>query len=130
MGTSSANAPNSIPYQCDNSTSVHEGMERNRKLLLLGGDVQVGDLRPYLMGFFDTTSGPKREKSSYQNIAQALGVDVAEEILFATDVAEEAKAAIAAGWQCVLFRRPGNAELPKDHGLRVVETMDELLAAQ
>lgn len=27
---------------------------------------QVGDLRPYLCGFFDTTSGPKGESSSYK----------------------------------------------------------------
>lgn len=34
---------------------------------------QVGDLRPYLCGFFDTTSGAKVEGSSYRNIALSLG---------------------------------------------------------
>lgn len=33
----------------------------------------MGDLRPYLCGFFDTTSGAKVESSSYRNIALSLG---------------------------------------------------------
>ena len=41
--------------------------------------MQVGDLRPYLCGFFDTTSGPKLEARSYRDIALSLGVDEAGE---------------------------------------------------
>lgn len=88
---------------------------------------QVGDVRPYLMGFFDTTSGPKREAQSYVNITQSLAVDAPEEIVFATDVVEEAVAAKEAGWRCVLVRRQGNPALPDLPGFPVIDTMDHLL---
>lgn len=94
---------------------------------LLREPLQVGDMRPYLMGFFDTTSGPKREAKSYVNIAESLAVDSPEEILFATDLVEEAAAAKGAGWSCVLVRRPGNAPLPNQPGFPVIDTMDKLL---
>lgn len=89
----------------------------------------MGDLRPYLMGFFDTNSGSKREAASYTEIAASLAVDSAEEILFATDIVEEAQAAKAAGWECVLVNRPGNKALPSDHGFPVIDSMDKLLDA-
>jgi methylthioribulose 1-phosphate dehydratase/enolase-phosphatase E1 len=88
---------------------------------------QVGDLRPYLCGFFDTTSGPKQEARSYADIALALGVDSPAELLFATDVLGEAQAAAAAGWKAVLVERPGNKPLPEGHGFRVVTSMQQLL---
>jgi methylthioribulose 1-phosphate dehydratase / enolase-phosphatase E1 len=90
---------------------------------------QVGDLRPYLMGFFDTTVGGKKEAASYTEIASSLAVDSPGEILFATDIVEEAQAAQAAGWRSVLVARPGNKELPADHGFPVIASMDELLDA-
>lgn len=88
---------------------------------------QVGDLRPYLCGFFDTTSGAKTEAGSYSNIALSLGVDSPSDILFATDVLAEAQAAAAAGWRAVLVERPGNKALPAGHGFRVISSMQELL---
>ncbi|KAG2493717.1 hypothetical protein HYH03_008230 [Edaphochlamys debaryana] len=88
---------------------------------------QVGDLRPYLCGFFDTSSGPKTERASYANIALALGVDSPAEVLFATDALAEAQAAAAAGWRAVLVERPGNKALPEGHGFRVIKSMGELL---
>jgi methylthioribulose 1-phosphate dehydratase/enolase-phosphatase E1 len=89
--------------------------------------VQVGDLRPYLSGFFDTSSGPKTESTSYQNIALSLGVDSPSELLFATDVYSEAGAAKAAGWNAVLVTRPGNKPLLESHDFRVISSMKELL---
>lgn len=41
---------------------------------------QAGDLRPFLCGFFDTSSGPKTEAASYTNIQHTLGVDDAEQV--------------------------------------------------
>lgn len=79
------------------------------------------------MGFFDTTVGAKREAGSYTEIASSLAVDSADEILFATDIVEEAQAAKAAGWQCVLVTRAGNKALPSDHGFPVIDSMDKLL---
>ncbi|WIA33460.1 hypothetical protein OEZ86_006590 [Tetradesmus obliquus] len=88
---------------------------------------QAGDLRPYLCGYFDTSSGLKGEAGSYHNIQLTLGVDDPSEVLFATDMLAEAQAAQAAGWQAVLVARPGNKPLPENHGFRVVESMQELL---
>lgn len=79
------------------------------------------------MGFFDTTSGSKREASSYVNIAESLAVDSPGDILFATDIVAEAIAAKEAGWRCVLVNRPGNAPLPDDPGFSVIDTLDGLL---
>jgi methylthioribulose 1-phosphate dehydratase/enolase-phosphatase E1 len=94
---------------------------------LFFGHSQAGDLRPYLCGYFDTSSGLKGEAGSYHNIQLTLGVDDPSEVLFATDMLPEAQAAQAAGWQAVLVVRPGNKPLPEDHGFRVVESMQELL---
>ena len=89
--------------------------------------MQVGDLRPYLCGFFDTTSGPKLEARSYRDIALSLGVDSPSELLFATDVLGEAVAARAAGWQAVLVSRPGNKALVTGHGFREITTLKDLV---
>lgn len=87
---------------------------------------QVGNMRPYLCGFFDTTSGSKDDASSYKEIALSLGCDTSAEILFATDVLAEAMAARAAGWSAVLVVRPGNKPLPR-HDFVEITSMDELL---
>ena len=89
--------------------------------------VQVGDLRPYLCGFFDTTSGPKLEARSYRDIYLSLGTDSPSEVLFATDNVLEGVAAREAGWRVVLVDRPGNKALPEGHGFRVITSMADLL---
>ena len=92
----------------------------------LFGHTAAGDLRPYLSGFFDTSSGAKVDAASYDDIALSLGVDSPADLLFATDVLKEAEAAAAAGWGVVVVDRPGNAPLPDGHEFRVVTTMDGL----
>jgi enolase-phosphatase E1 len=75
-----------------------------------------GDLSPLLSGYFDTTTGPKREASSYQRIAAALRREPGE-VLFISDVAAELDAARAAGMRtalCVRGSVPG-AVSPSDH---------------
>lgn len=69
------------------------------------------------------------EAASYRNIALSLGVDSPDELLFATDNINEARAAAAAGWQVVLAERPGNAALPEGHGFPVAATAERFLAA-
>ncbi|KAG5235474.1 bifunctional methylthioribulose-1-phosphate dehydratase/enolase-phosphatase [Salix suchowensis] len=64
---------------------------------LIFGKTNYGDLRKYLSGFFDTTVGNKKETYSYIEIAESLGVDKPSDILFLTDVFQEAVAAKAAG---------------------------------
>ena len=77
---------------------------------LIFGCSEAGDLSGLFSGYFDTTSGPKREAQSYQRITQAIGVDAAE-ILFLSDIVEELDAARTAGMMtCGLAREGG--ELP------------------
>ncbi len=65
---------------------------------------EAGNLTPYFQGYFDTTSGPKREANSYKTIARAIGL-VPSEILFLSDIAEELDAARSAGMRTTLIAR-------------------------
>ena len=74
---------------------------------LIFGCSDAGDLSPLLSGYFDTTSGPKREAQSYERITQAIGVE-ASQILFLSDIVQELDAAQAAGMAtCGLAREGG-----------------------
>lgn len=68
---------------------------------------QSGDLSGYISGYFDTTTGPKRERESYQKIAEKMGY-AAENILFISDVAAELRPAQVAGLKVLFSNRPGN----------------------
>jgi len=72
-----------------------------------------GDLTRFLKGYFDTTTGPKNELSSYTTIAAAFGL-APSEILFFSDVTRELDAASAAGLQVLLVVRPGNHPQPQN----------------
>ena len=71
----------------------------------------AGDLTSGIAGYYDTTSGPKREAASYQAIATAWGIP-AKDITFCTDQPAEADAALTAGMRTAVIMRPGNAPLP------------------
>ncbi|KAH9621410.1 hypothetical protein KSS87_012544 [Heliosperma pusillum] len=86
---------------------------------LLFGYTKFGDLRKYLSGFFDTNVG-------YIEICQSLGVDSPSQILFITDVCQEATAAFAAGLETVISVRPGNGPLPENHGFKMVNSFAEI----
>ena len=90
---------------------------------LLFGHSDQGDLSPLLSGYFDTTTGPKREASSYARIADALGTPPAE-ALFVSDVVAELDAARAAGFTTALAVRaePG----PPANGHARITTFDAL----
>ncbi|WJX73284.1 hypothetical protein P8452_57085 [Trifolium repens] len=93
---------------------------------LIFGKTNYGDLRKYLSGFFDTTVGNKKETRSYVEISQSLGVDKPSDILFVTDVYQEATAAKAAGLEVVISIRPGNGPLPGQHGFKTVKSFSEI----
>ncbi len=95
---------------------------------LLFGHTHYGDLCPLISGYFDTTTGPKREAPSYTAIADAMGV-APEQILFATDVVAEADAAVAAGMQAVIMDRPGNKEQPA-HTHPVLSNFSSMASAE
>lgn len=75
-----------------------------------------GDLSPLISGHFDlSTAGPKREPSSYEKIASAIGIP-ADQILFLSDHPDEVDAAAAAGWEAIGVTRPGEPNAPRgDH---------------
>ncbi|WP_066820141.1 acireductone synthase [Sphingomonas mali] len=85
---------------------------------LIFGHSEAGDLTSYLSGYFDTTTGPKRDPESYAKIAAALDLDPAE-ILFVSDVAAETDAATSAGLRALLIDR--------DTGLGDVTSFAEIL---
>ncbi|KAI4374698.1 hypothetical protein MLD38_012661 [Melastoma candidum] len=93
---------------------------------LLFGNTNHGDLRKHLSGFFDTTVGNKKETRSYVEIFESLGVDQPSEILFVTDVYQEAVAAKQAGLQVMISVRPGNASLPEDNGFKTITSFEEI----
>lgn len=73
---------------------------------LIFGHSIAGDLTPMLSGYFDTTTGPKRDAESYAKIAAATGFD-AKQILFVSDMQPEVDAARAAGLGALLIDRNG-----------------------
>lgn len=106
--------------------SIYSSGSRSAQRLLFKHSDR-GDLRSLISCYFDTKVGNKREADSYREIVQSLGVDSASEILFVTDILEEAQAAKEAGLDCIISSRPGNAPLSsKDHSFQVVTTFDEL----
>ncbi|KAA8526822.1 hypothetical protein F0562_008949 [Nyssa sinensis] len=93
---------------------------------LLFGKTHYGDLRKYLCGFFDTTLGNKKETRSYIEISDSVGVDNPSDILFVTDVYQEAVAAKAAGLEVIISIRPGNGPLPDNHGFKTIKSFSEI----
>ena len=75
---------------------------------LIFGYSNAGDLTPLFSGYFDTSSGPKREAQSYRHIAGEIGLPAAE-ILFLSDNAQEIVAAQAAGMQVLHIDRDGGS---------------------
>jgi enolase-phosphatase E1 len=78
---------------------------------LLFSTTKEGDLTRFLNGYFDTTTGPKHESSSYEKIANVFGLP-ASEIFFISDVSRELDAAREAGIRTALCVRPGNHPQP------------------
>jgi enolase-phosphatase E1 len=87
------------------------------------GHTEVGDLTALFSGYFDTSSGAKREVESYERIARAIGVPAAD-ILFLSDIDAELDAAHAAGMATAWLRRDGGEPPHQRH--RAVSSFDEL----
>lgn len=73
---------------------------------LFFGHSVYGDIRDLFSGFFDTKIGSKKERSSYEKIAEKVGLSP-EEILFISDNPEELKAAKEAGMKVIQSVREG-----------------------
>ena len=83
----------------------------------------AGDLTPLLDGYFDTTTGPKKEAASYRRIAGEIGV-APRDVLFVSDSGEEIAAALAAGMMAALCVREGAAPTPS--AAEVIRSFDAL----
>lgn len=71
---------------------------------LLYGHTAQGDLTPLFSGFFDLSTGGKKDSQSYARIAESMDLPPAE-ILFLSDIGAELDAARQAGLQvCQLVR--------------------------
>jgi len=92
------------------SVSIYSsGSIAAQKLLFSCSD--DGDLTSFFHSHFDTTSGGKKESTSYKKIAKDLGVDV-KDVCFISDAEAELVAARTAGIGFpVMSVRPGNAPL-------------------
>ncbi len=104
--------------------SIYSSGSRSAQRLLFQHS-DKGDLRGFISCYFDTKIGNKRDVDSYREIALSLGVDSPDQILFVTDILEEALAAKEAGIHSILSSRPGNAQLPSST-FKVITSFDEL----
>jgi len=108
-----------------NKIAIYSSGSRDAQKLLFKHS-NHGDLRHFISCYFDTKIGQKREVASYNEIVQSLGVDSPSEVLFITDIIEEAEAAQKAGLDAVLSLRPGNAPLPAGHTFPSVTSFNQL----
>jgi enolase-phosphatase E1 len=103
------------------------GSVEAQKLLLEYSD--AGNILNYFSGHFDTRIGNKRDSSSYISISSQLQFPPAQ-ILFITDVADEARAAICSGMQSLITIRPGNAQLSqsemKEFELQTISSLNNI----
>ena len=90
---------------------------------LLFSTTPDGDLTSFIDGYFDTTTGPKKEPDSYRRIAAAIGVDPGA-VCFVSDSEEEVRAALAGGLQAALCVREGGP--PNGAPAPVVGSFDAL----
>jgi enolase-phosphatase E1 len=74
------------------------GSVQAQKLLFQFSD--FGDLTPLFSGYFDTTTGNKRESNSYKSILNHLNLS-GKNVVFLSDIALELEAAHNAEMQCV-----------------------------
>ncbi len=89
---------------------------------LIFGYSDYGDLRSLFSGYFDTTTGPKREAPSYEAIVQSIGC-AADEVLFLSDITQELDAARRAGLRTCLVARDEQPVAPQH---AVVSRFDDI----
>ena len=91
----------------------------------------AGDLTPFIIAYFDTTTGMKTAAESYTKIAVAMKV-AAPKILFISDVDRELEAARTAGMEtllCVRIEGPQSPSKPLTSSAHaVIHSFGEILA--
>jgi len=84
------------------------------------------DLTSYFKGYYDTTTGPKKEAESYAKIAGQFGLP-AGQILFLSDVVAELDAARAAGMKTGLMCRQENTPVDEKTDHPRLNTFDDVV---
>jgi len=82
----------------------------------LFANTTAGDLSLFLSGYFDTTTGPKRDARSYRQIATTLRQEP-RDMLFISDVLAELDAAREAGMRTALCVREPEPRIPNPQPL-------------
>ncbi|MDD5578507.1 MAG: acireductone synthase [Methylobacter sp.] len=90
---------------------------------LLFGYTEYGDLTPLFSGYFDTHIGGKKEKDSYNKIAQKL-LCPPNKLLFLSDIKEELDAAREAGLKTIWLTRDSTPNPQAEH--RQVTSFDQI----
>ena len=80
---------------------------------LLYGYTEQGDLTSLFDGFFDLSTGGKKDAASYTKIAAVCGLNP-EDILFLSDIGAELDAALEAGLQVCQLVRPQDQTVPHE----------------
>ncbi|MGH1378876.1 MAG: acireductone synthase [Alphaproteobacteria bacterium] len=91
---------------------------------MLFGHTNVGDINDLFSGYFDTTTGGKKDVESYTEIASVIDC-VPEEVLFLSDCVDEISAASTAGMSVVVLDRDNNSS--NILGYDVVSNFDDIL---
>ncbi len=91
----------------------------------LFANTTTGDLSPFLSGYFDTTTGPKREAQSYRRIAATLRQEP-RDMLFISDVPAELDAARETGMRTTLCVRGDLSPEDPDTGHPRIRSFAEL----
>ena len=94
------------------------------QMLLLQHSI-FGDLTPLVAGYFDTRTGPKTARESYESIASAMDCEPGE-VMFFSDVVRELDPAREAGCHTRLVLREGNAPVDDAHGHRRIKSFKVL----
>ncbi len=89
---------------------------------LIFGHTKFGDLTPLFSAYFDTTTGGKREQTSYTRIVESLALSP-QEVLFLSDIQQELDAARVAGLRTCGLER-GERGVIRDHD--VVTTFNDI----
>jgi enolase-phosphatase E1 len=93
---------------------------------LLFATTPAGDLTRHIRAHFDTTTGSKRDATTYARIARELGL-AASRVLFLSDTPAELEAALGAGMGVAHCARDGAAPASP---YPVVRTFDDVCPAQ
>lgn len=110
------------------STAAHVAIYSSGSVaaqMLLFQHSNFGDLTPLIAGYFDTRTGPKTERGSYESIASAMDCEPGE-IMFFSDVVRELDPAREAGCHTRLVMREGNAHVADAHGHRRIKSFKVL----